>query len=75
LFNHDIPRKSYNKKEVGGEWATLCYPSFILIGDVISPKKKGGDFEMVIPIILNVSSPRFIENFQGAEGGYNKYYS
>jgi hypothetical protein len=30
-------------------------------------KKRGGDFEMVIPIILNVSLPRFAENFQGAE--------
>jgi hypothetical protein len=30
-------------------------------------KRKVGDFEMVILIILNVSSPRFIENFQGAE--------
>jgi hypothetical protein len=31
------------------------------------PKKKGSDFEMVIPIILNVGSTRFIGNFQGAE--------
>ncbi len=33
----------------------------------LSPKRRGGDFEMVIPIILNVSSPRFTRNFQGAK--------
>ncbi len=29
-------------------------------------KRRGGDFEMVIPIILNVSSTRFTRNLQGA---------
>jgi hypothetical protein len=33
----------------------------------MSPKKRGGDFEMVILIILNVSSPRFTGNFQREE--------
>jgi hypothetical protein len=33
----------------------------------LSPKRRGGGFEMVILIILNVSSPRFTRNFQGAK--------
>jgi hypothetical protein len=33
----------------------------------MSPKRRGGDSEMVPPIILNASSPRFTENFQGAK--------
>jgi hypothetical protein len=30
-------------------------------------KRKGGDSTMTLLNILNVSSPRFTENFQGAE--------
>jgi hypothetical protein len=67
LFNHDIQNFSYNKKKGRGEWATLCYPSFIVNGDVMLPKRRIGDFEMVIPTILNVSSPTFTEIFQRAE--------
>jgi hypothetical protein len=33
----------------------------------VSPKKRGGDFEMVILNILNASSTRFIGNFQRAK--------
>jgi hypothetical protein len=35
--------------------------------EIVSPKKRGGDFEMVILKILNASSTRFIGNFQGAK--------
>jgi hypothetical protein len=40
----------------------------------LSPKRRGGDFEMVIPIILNVSSTRFTRISKEQKGGYKNYY-
>jgi hypothetical protein len=75
LFNHDIRISLTIKNEVRGEWATLCYPSFIVIGDVMSPKRRGGDFEMVIIIILKYVHQGLLEISKEQKGGYNKYYS
>ncbi len=42
----------------------LCVCVFLI---VLSPKRKGGDFDMEIPNILNASSTRFIGNFRVVE--------